>query len=422
MAPKRRNKQRYHPYGESALLSAETLQFIEEETTRLYNKRFTLKAKDKQCELPSSELLFTTTPETINVLQEMKRNLNESKSMLNDIDIVEWHQHTRRTHKAGLVVKTLRETMRAEMCTQAFAKLYEVLASYNVVPTEAVSSKKLYGVHLCEAPGAFVAATNHYLRNHHPDLEWVWLGATLNPYYEGHSPKALLDDDRFIVETLQNWDFGADGTGDLMQLENLNHLAEACQGKVHLVTADGSIDCSDEPEEQENAVSQLIFCEAVTALTVLATGGCYVFKMFTTLEHHMVCLMYLMCCLFEEVHVIKPGTSKGGNSEVYITCCGYTGNLSPQYHEILYTAYQQDTAEKVLFPLNSIPREFLYLIKECQEYFINLQNQEISMNIQYFHHMNRLEKKQLFHLRKQAAGYYMEKFGVQPIAEEERVV
>lgn len=73
------------------------------------------------------------------------------------------------------------------------------------------------------------------------------------------------------------------------------------------VTADGSINCADEPGEQETKVGQLIFCETLAALNVLSHGGTYIFKMFTALECQMICMMYLLCGLFDEVHVVKPG-------------------------------------------------------------------------------------------------------------------
>ena len=73
------------------------------------------------------------------------------------------------------------------------------------------------------------------------------------------------------------------------------------------MTADGSINCANQPDEQESVVAQLIFCEAVTAINLLSKGGHFVFKMFTALEHQMICLLFLLTCLFQEIQVIKPG-------------------------------------------------------------------------------------------------------------------
>ncbi len=55
-----------------------------------------------------------------------------------------------------------------------------------------------FTVHLCEAPGAFIAATNHYVRTHRPDWWWDWLAISLNPYFEGNDQFAMIDDDKLI--------------------------------------------------------------------------------------------------------------------------------------------------------------------------------------------------------------------------------
>ena len=67
------------------------------------------------------------------------------------------------------------------------------------------------------------------------------------------------------------------------------------------MTADGSIDCANNPAEQENLVAQLLFCETLTALLVLREGGTYIMKTFTTLECQTACLMYLLSICFKEV-------------------------------------------------------------------------------------------------------------------------
>ena len=61
----------------------------------------------------------------------------------------------------------------------------------------------------------------------------------------GNSPGFMINDDRFILGSLENWEFGVDNTGDLMEPANLERLVERSRqlGDIHLVTADGSIDC-----------------------------------------------------------------------------------------------------------------------------------------------------------------------------------
>jgi cap2 methyltransferase len=72
--------------------------------------------------------------------------------------------------------------------------------------------------------------------------------------------------------------------------------------RVFQVTADGSVDCANEPADQEAKVAPLHYWEVITGLTLLAPGGCLVVKMFTMFDGTSVSLMYLLCCLFEQVH------------------------------------------------------------------------------------------------------------------------
>jgi hypothetical protein len=69
--------------------------------------------------------------------------------------------------------------------------------------------------------------------------QWHWLGNTLNPYYEGNTLDATITDDRFLYDTLVDWYFGQDNTGDVMLAHNLAGLkkkvAERGQ-KFHLVS------------------------------------------------------------------------------------------------------------------------------------------------------------------------------------------
>jgi len=67
------------------------------------------------------------------------------------------------------------------------------------------------------------------------------------------------------------------------------------------VTADGSIDCANEPGEQEIKVASLVYAEAVSALSLLQRCGSLVLKMFTLFEHTSICLLYLLSCTFEQV-------------------------------------------------------------------------------------------------------------------------
>lgn len=199
-------------------------------------------------------------------------------------------------------------------------------------------------------------------------LQWRWKANSLNPYYEGNTPSQMITDDRFMMQTIKKWHFGADGTGDITHPDYPDSLSETCRGNslVHLVTADGSFDCQDNPNEQEDTVSWLHLKETLAALRVLRpgirrmhpllwcffnlsnepnknyllldVGGHFVIKMFTFFECDTICLLYLLRALFESLEVMKPATSKEGNSEVYVICREFKGSkIAQPYLEQLYS-------------------------------------------------------------------------------------
>ncbi len=124
----------------------------------------------------------------------------------------------------------------------------------------------------------------------------------------------MVDDDAFMRATLDHWSFGADDSGDVRRPHNIAAVwAEArrrCPKGAALVTADGAIDTSMNPSQQEAINASLHFAEVVAALGLLAPGGSFLWKGFVLLEHSSLCLVYLMGCLFDSVAVCKPCTSK----------------------------------------------------------------------------------------------------------------
>ena len=68
----------------------------------------------------------------------------------------------------------------------------------------------------------------------------------------------MIDDDALIQATLQHWHWGHDGSGDIRRPENVAAICASASamakdlgtGGAMLVTADGSIDCQENPNEQ----------------------------------------------------------------------------------------------------------------------------------------------------------------------------
>jgi cap2 methyltransferase len=120
---------------------------------------------------------------------------------------------------------------------------------------------------------------------------------------------------QLISATLDRWCWGADNSGDLREAANIRAVWAAARQHAErlgvegalLVTADGGVDTSMDPIRQEEISTPLHYSELVAALGVLMPGGNLVYKAFTQFHHSSICLLHLMGCLFDEVHVFKPG-------------------------------------------------------------------------------------------------------------------
>jgi cap2 methyltransferase len=195
-------------------------------------------------------------------------------------------------------------------------------------------------------------------------LQWSWRASSLNPHHEGNPGTLMVSDDRFLVKTLDHWDFGPDATGDILAAKTGRHLSSL--GPFDLVTADGSIDCQDDPGEQEITVASLLAAETVTALASLKQGGNFVLKTFTWFENSSVSLLYLLCCSFGKVSAVKPVASKEGNSEIYVVCQSFK-ELSKEAEVLLWTDYGNQ------FHVNYVPENFLTKIRDASLYFLEFQ-------------------------------------------------
>lgn len=402
---------------------------IAREVADQFNKKFRFLRigddGDQDPVLPPLESVFASrTAYQVESLQKVKTALNKVKSRLNDFEISDWHQHTRRRSSLQPILSELRNRIRAEFVTQAFAKLYECVATYELVPPFSVGKhREFYSVHLCEAPGAFITGLNHYLKlNRGDEVKWRWFANTLNPYYEGNCLGNMIADDRFILHTMDSWCFGADYTGDIMRKENLGEIVRRSKDfpMINLVTADGSIDCLDVPEAQEEHVSKLHLAEAVTALKILTTDGCFILKMFTFFEHSSVDLLYLLYVCFRELHVFKPATSKPGNSEVYVIAKYF--RKPDGLDAYLDRMFDNLHSECSMFDLKDIPSAFVEQVKSCAELFMMHQQEVIEHNIFYYHKNDTNEEERLDIFRKKMCRKFFDKYNIKPIPRSEAIL
>lgn len=174
--------------------------------------------------------------------------------------------------------------------------------------------------HLAEGPGGFIEAIC-YLRANAND---VYYGMTLiddtpNSACPGWKKSRLFLEKNPSVKL----EYGKDGTGNLLSLDNYLHCCEKYRNSMDLITADGGFDFSSDFNHQEVLAQTLVVSEVLYALSLQKMGGSFVIKIFDTFTRVTVDIIHLLALFYTDVIIIKPNTSRVANSEKYIVCKGF---------------------------------------------------------------------------------------------------
>lgn len=330
---------------------------------------------------------FKTTAWTNHSLAELKARLNEARDATGRSDRTEWRRCVKEFQINMNLTLHLRGTYGVEMGTIGFAKCFELLQTFPLLNRCAA---ELTTVHLCEAPGAFVAATNHFMKTVcKPGAKWNWMGMTHAPRDEKTGRRSSIQS-TLVGETMPHWCFGADDTGDVKRVENVHALCAAMERmfgttRADLVTADGSEDCRGHENFQEERTAWLHYFEVLTAFHVLGRGGSFVLKMMTLFEASSQCLLYLLSRHFNRVDVCKPFASTPSNCEVYVVCTGFTPP-DPTLLLALRNAMKEkpSLAFCALFPREAIDKEWIVQYIGIAAVFAELQLAALGRNLRCF--------------------------------------
>ena len=195
--------------------------------------------------------------------------------------------------------------------SRSFYKLIEILNVFDLVK---YYNYPISSFHLAEGPGGFIEAMI-YERTYND----TYYGMTLinnNPDVPGWKKNSIFSNNKnkIIIET------GHDGTGDLLNIENLDYCFKKYKGSMQLITGDGGFDFSVDFNNQEVMSLKLIFAQICYAIAMQQWGGNFVVKVFDCFTSGTIDMIYLLNMLYEKVHIIKPYTSRYANSEKYIVC------------------------------------------------------------------------------------------------------
>jgi hypothetical protein len=208
--------------------------------------------------------------------------------------------------------------------SQAWLKMYEIITDCALVPRTQKGTFRSF--HLCEAPGTFINALNNYIHTKTSYTDFEWVSQSLHPRLAD-----IKDTYGLIKRHPDQWDWGADGTGDITQVRNIRHYMKRARemGNIQLMTSDCGLPMGNPKYEL------VAFASYVALLAILPRGGTMVYKILSPIDLPLIWnLIYITFTNFKELVFFKP-VQNAQSREFYIIAKDYMGTAPSVIDKLL---------------------------------------------------------------------------------------
>lgn len=313
----------------------------------------------------------------------------------------------------------------AEMCTNAWVKMYDLIMANLRHQFVDGSIKQLRSFHMCELPGAFIAALNHFTKTFMKcELNW-----TAQSLFDARSKNMLSDQYGLYKTYKKNYDLGVTGTGDLYETKNVEAYVEK-YGKEHfdIITSDCGEELDEGADVKEDQITELQWHQFIVAIGL--KPDVYFCKLYSTYTKNTNKLIMLANVFFKNVKLYKPYTVKITSDEVYL-CCKNPRNydssiwkkllrtniddimIDKNFHDHMYTY------TKMFFLERSLNMNYMLFVYNNIEYILKKNNDSCSggvPRIKVFQNLTRIVRNGLIY------SYVNGILMLQPINEKDKLL
>jgi 23S rRNA U2552 (ribose-2'-O)-methylase RlmE/FtsJ len=217
--------------------------------------------------------------------------------------------------------------------SRSYFKMLEILSEFKL---DKYSQPSIRTFHLAEGPGGFIEAICNK-RNNRMDEYYgmtIIIDETDDNVPAWHKTGNYLNQHPNITI-----EYGYDGTGNLLHLNNFEYCVKKYGSSMDLITADGGFDFSNDFNHQEISITNLLWVQVCYAVCLQKKGGSFILKIFDIFYEHTVHILYILAGFYEEVNVCKLKTSRVGNSEKYVVCKNFRFSSYYEYYTIIYESF-----------------------------------------------------------------------------------
>lgn len=333
--------------------------------------------------------------------------LRSSFRVLDSISEKDYENITKEIKEFGYLKTIVSNNFSLTSISQAFLKLYEILTIFDLLK---IKSEVHRTYHLCEAPGQFILATNHYLKTKTNNKIYDWNAQSMNP----KNKNFLQDTYKLIKKYKERWDFGLTNSGDITETKNIEYYSKQLENR-DLVTFDCGFSFNTKTLEtyQDRATAKINFDQIFIILNGISLGTNVVIKVFLPQSiNYIVSLNYILYCCFKELFIYKSFLNPS-SSEIYIICKNFTNKLSNSQLKKLEKIRSDDLKETGFV---KIPKDFLEEYQENLNYFIQKNIDAITRINYYYNNKDLLENKSFINqIKKKNATKWIKNFDIEKI-------
>jgi len=282
--------------------------------------------------------------------------------------------------------------------SNAYLKQYEILSYFPEIINNTKSPIYRYFDN-ASFPGAFIRATDHYIKDHISEInnfdwfasslfneEYGVLGDEYNLLYN-YPFRWLMDLPSKEKKQINNGDVSIPSNILDFRRKFLGGVETQGIGFVPLYTSDLGFDVSSDYSKQEQFHLKPNLGQISVALESVEEGGTQITKQFTFFEERNRIILYILTLLYKKVNIIKPITSKPDNSEIYILCIGYNRKSSLKYRELIIHALKY--WDKKILEEIKIPDDFNKKLNFIANELYQRQIDKLNFNIDLFYKLKK---------------------------------
>jgi len=247
--------------------------------------------------------------------------------------------------------------------SRAYFKMIELIEYFHLNTADTPISS----FHLAEGPGGFIEALAN-IRSCEKDK---YIGMTLLDDKNDENIPAWKKTDHFLKMhpnvLIEN---GADGTGNILSIENLDYCREKYGSSMDIITADGGFDFSVDFNNQESNMTRLLFAQICFAISMQKQNGSFVLKIFDCFNESTIDMLYILSTFYKKVYITKPKTSRYANSEKYVVCKDFICENPESVFQIIRSAFYNMTMlqqEQPIARFLTCPISY-YFYKKIEDY------------------------------------------------------